>query len=141
MRRALAKAADYYHEQPRSFFFESALDREYFTGLLPAVSFASQQGHDSICITDSVNEPYIYVLFSTHLNPSSYLKDVVYLNRHANAGQVLHLDRYGFGLNNCPPDPKTIYVLSSETPPQGNVTYTLHRFDAFTVYIPDGVSQ
>jgi len=34
LRRELIKALDLYHEQPRSFFFEAALDRGYFRELL-----------------------------------------------------------------------------------------------------------
>jgi vacuolar-type H+-ATPase subunit C/Vma6 len=34
LRRSLAQAVDFYHEQPRSFFFEAALDRGYFGELL-----------------------------------------------------------------------------------------------------------
>lgn len=124
--------ADYHGAQ-----YRSAAGRDFFTGLLPAINFASQQGDKNICVTDAVNEPYIYVLFSQHLNPSVYLKDIVYLNPRAAAGQVRQLGRFSFGLDNCPQDAHTVYVLSAETPPGGDITYSLHNFGSFIVYIPN----
>ncbi len=121
-----------YHSQA----YRSEVDQSFFPGLLPAINFASQQGADGICITDTVNEPYIYVLFSRQLDPSDYLNSITYINPHANAGQVLQLDRYSFGLDNCPQDPKTIYILSGEKPPLNRVTYSLYNFNRFIVYIP-----
>jgi len=117
--------------------YRTVADRDFFPGLLPAIDFASQQGGQSICITDIVNEPYIFVMFSRHLDPAYYLQNITYANPRASSGQVQQLGRYSFGLNNCPQDPGTIYVLSDETPPQNNIAYSLHRFDKFIVYIPD----
>ncbi len=121
--------------------YRSTVGADFFTGLLPSINFASQQKDAAICITDKVNEPYIYVLFSQKPNPSNYLKDVVYSNPHASSGQVLQLDRYSFGLDNCPQDPKTVYVLSDETPPQPRVSYDIYNFDRFKVYIPSTASK
>jgi flagellar biosynthesis protein FliQ len=126
-----------YHSQE----YRSAVGGDFFTELLPAINFASQQKDTAICITDKVNEPYIYVLFSQKPNPSDYLKNIVYSNPHAKSGQVLQLDRYSFGLDNCPQDPKTIYVLSDETPPQTQVAYDIYNFDRFKVYIPSIASK
>jgi hypothetical protein len=66
---------------------------------------------------------------------------MVYINPHANAGRVLQLDRYSFGLDNCTNDPGTIYVLSGETPPLSQVHYSLFNFEGFNVYIPTAASQ
>jgi len=121
-----------YHGQQ----YRSLAEQTYFPGLLPAIDFASQQGGQDICITDAVNEPYIYVLFSQHMNPADYLKSILYTNPHANSGQVQQLNRYTFGLNNCPPAPGDIYILSGETPPPAALPYRLYTFDSFKVYIP-----
>jgi 4-amino-4-deoxy-L-arabinose transferase-like glycosyltransferase len=121
-----------YHGQQ----YRSAVGRNFFPGVLPAIDFASQQGGRDICLTDSINEPYIYVLFSQKLDPADYLNNIVYTNTHANAGPVRQLGRYSFGLDNCSQDAGTIYILSGETPPAGQISYSLHTFGGFTVYVP-----
>jgi hypothetical protein len=75
------------------------------------------------------------------LDPLDYLKHIVYVNPRANSGEVRQLGRYTFGLNYCPPDPGTIYILSGETPPLKDITYSLHDFDGFIVFIPDAASK
>jgi len=121
--------------------YRSIAGRNFFPGLLPAIDFASQQGHQSICITDTVNEPYIFVLFSQKMDPSDYLNSMIYANPHADSGQVQQLGRYIFGLEYCPPDSNTVYILSGETPPPGTVAYRLHSFDSFIVYVPEAGSN
>jgi hypothetical protein len=121
--------------------YRSLADQAFFPGLLPAIDFASQQGDHAICVTDTVNEPYIYVLFSRPMDPADYLKTVIYANPHATSGQVQQLGRYSFGLDNCPQDAGTIYVLSAETPPPDRTTYNLFNFDRFIVYIPVAVPK
>jgi hypothetical protein len=114
--------------------------QNFFPGLLPAIDFASQQGHQAICVTDTVNEPYIFVMFSRHLDPAYYLQNITYTNPHASSGGVQQLGRYTFGLNNCLSAPGEIYILSDETPP-GTVAYRLHSFDSFIVYVPEAGSN
>ena len=120
--------------------YRKMADQNFFPGLLPAIDFASQQGHQAICVTDTVNEPYIFVMFSRHLDPAYYLQNITYTNPHASSGGVQQLGRYTFGLKNCPTDPGEIYILSDETPP-GAVTYHSNNFDSFIVYVPGAASK
>jgi 4-amino-4-deoxy-L-arabinose transferase-like glycosyltransferase len=118
--------------------YRSVANREYSAGLLPAIDFASQPGDHPVCITKSINMPYIYVLFSQRLNPKDYLPGIKYVNPRGAFRQVRQLDRYSFGLNNCPGDDKVVYVLSAagEMPPHSNVTYSQATFGEFVVYSP-----
>ena len=121
-----------YHGQE----YRAIADREFSAGLLPAIDFAARQGQGAICVTRKVNMPYIYVLFSQRLDPAGYLANVKYANPHGIFRQVSHLDRYNFGLNNCPDDEQTIYVLADEPPPQNGMRYGLSNFGHFAVYVP-----
>ena len=119
--------------------YRSVADREYSAGLLPAIDFASQPADHPVCVTKSVNMPYIYVLFSQRLNPRDYLPGLKYANPHGAFRQVRQLDRYSFGLNTCPGDARVVYVLSAtgEMPPANDITYNQATFGEFVVYSPD----
>jgi 4-amino-4-deoxy-L-arabinose transferase-like glycosyltransferase len=118
--------------------YASAADREFSQGLLPAISFASQSPGQPVCVTKSVNMPYIYVLFSQRLDPRQYLPTLKYANPHGAFRQVTSLDRYSFGLDNCAQDSRTVYVLSraGESPPASSATYPTAAFGEFTVFSP-----
>ena len=73
-------------------------DGTFFTGLLPALDFARQEGNNPICVTDKVNMPYIFALFSEKMDPKLYLNNIRY---ESNSRQVISLGRYTFGENNC----------------------------------------
>lgn len=113
-------------------------DREYSAGLLPAIDYASKQTDGPVCVTDAPNMAYIYVLFSQQLDPRTYLPTIKYTKPHAPLRGVLRLGRYNFGLDNCPPDEKTVYILSNlgEVVPQDTIGYRPTAFTNFTVYAP-----
>jgi hypothetical protein len=116
--------------------YRQAADRGFFTGLLPALTLASQEGNYPVCVTDHVNQPEIFVLFEDHMNPGDYLGTIQYVDPQAQFRHVKTLGRYGFGLDNCVASPTTIYVLGSEQPPGGGVGYAVRKFGAYRVYIP-----
>jgi hypothetical protein len=120
---------DYRQEAGKVFFYD----------LLPALDFARQTGdpNSPICVTDTVNMPYIFALFSEQMNPADYLKDVIYNNPEGKDLQVQSFGRYTFGLQNCPTDRRTIYVLSrKEGPPNTGIDYKLSKCANYQVYVP-----
>ena len=121
--------------------YRATMDNEFASGLTQAVDFAARQGDNPICIPKIVHQSYIYVLFSQQLNPADYLPTIKYNNPRAIARQVLHLGRYSFGAKQCPDDTRTIYIISSEAPPQNGVVYNAQTFGNFTVYVPNTNSQ
>jgi hypothetical protein len=116
--------------------YRAVADQEFSAGLLPAIDYASRQGQGAVCISKEVNMPYIYVLFSQQLDPARYLPSIKYANPHGIFRQVVHLDRYSFGLNNCPDDKQTVLVAADELPPQNGTAYSRLNFGRFAVYVP-----
>jgi hypothetical protein len=116
--------------------YRESADSWFFTGLIPALQQASQEGRQPICITDSVNMPYIYVLFVEKMNPTKFLQEVQYLDPDLQSGIVRSLGRYTFGVKNCPVDPATVYVLEGEKPPVNGVMYVVKNYNRFQVYSP-----
>ncbi len=126
-----------YHGQ----HYRASADKEFNAGLLQAITFASERTDTPICITNSVNMPYIHVLFSQQMDPNNYLRTIKYVNPHAIFRQVMHLDRFSFGLRACPTDMRTIYVLANEIPSQPDISYTSTSFNRFTVFIPEPITK
>ncbi|MGD0574315.1 MAG: hypothetical protein ABSB61_02965 [Anaerolineales bacterium] len=116
--------------------YRQKADQGFFTGLLPAVTFAIQEGDNPICETNQVHEPYIFALFADPMNPAGYLGTIQYVDPQAMFRVVKTLGRYAFGLDNCVAGPTTIYVLASEQPPGGGVGYTVRTFGNYRVYTP-----
>ena len=116
--------------------YRTVANREFAAGLLQAIDFAAQQGDGPICVTKNVHQPYIFVLFARQMNPFDYLPTIKYANPHGIFRQVLRLDRYRFGPNQCTDEARAVYILSGETPPQSSIVYIPQRFGDFTVYVP-----
>jgi hypothetical protein len=121
---------DYHGQQ-----YRSKANAEFFNGLLPALDFARQEGDQPICVTKDVNMPYIYVLFSEKMNPRDYRHHIDYIEPRGRFREVRSLGRYTFGVQNCPNDVRTIYVLAGERPP-GDIHYKINNFGNFHVYSP-----
>ncbi len=120
--------------------YRQKADEAFFTGLLPALDFVHQTRSDNspICMTESVNMPYIFALFSEKINPADYLSSVKYIDAKAPFREVQSFGLYTFGLENCPQEnPKTIYILFTEAQPaREDVRYKMTSFDRYRVYIP-----
>ncbi len=118
--------------------YQERLGKEFFAGFLPAVDFALQGDPDKpVCVTDKVNMPYIYVLFSEKTNPVTFLNTVKYVNNKAAFRQVRSFDRFTFGLKRCRMEGDAIYILrKDEVPPERISQYKINNFIDFNVYIP-----
>ena len=108
----------------------------FYAGLVPALDFANQAGSQPICVTNRVNSPYIFALFSAKLNPADYLSSIRYIHPELKSGGVASVDRYTIGIANCANDPATIYVLSTEQPPENGIKYSVKDFILYHVYTP-----
>jgi len=49
---------------------------------------------------------------------------------------VRYLDRYAFGLKNCPLDRQTVYILADESPPRQDIAYQVEDYGNYQVYLP-----
>ncbi len=52
----------------------------FFPGLGSAIRAAEDVGHETVYITDKVNQPYIFALFYTQTPPAEFVSTVVYRN-------------------------------------------------------------
>lgn len=129
----VAFTRDYHDAQ-----YREQANRAFFTGLLPALELARQAGMSDtpICVTGSINMPYVFVLFSEQMNPADYLEEIKYLDPRAPFRQVRALGRYTFGRQHCLPDRRTIYILDEEAPLYVDIQYTVSRFGNYAVYVP-----
>ena len=114
--------------------YTSLAEEPFFSGLLPALDFARQQGSFPICMTNQVNEPFIFTMFSERMKDKLYSDEVINLN--PSAPSVYSYGRYAFGLKNCPNNSNTIYVLRNESIPENDIHYQVREFDSFRVLIP-----
>lgn len=111
-------------------------DSAFYAGLVPALDFANLAGSQPICVTNRVNSPYIFALFTAKLNPTDYFSSIRYIHPELKSGPVVSVGRYTFGIANCANNPATIYVLSSEQPPDNGIKYSVKNFTLYHVYSP-----
>ena len=86
----------------------------FFAHFGDAVNRAASATTGPLCITDRVNEPYIFVLFYRKLDPHLFEQTVQYENPGAEFQNVATFDRYTFGLNRCDPARTEAYVADQD---------------------------
>jgi hypothetical protein len=117
--------------------YQQASSLKYRPGLMPAIHFASTMTDGPVCVTDEPGQPYIYVLFSERLAPSTYLGNIAYAPSPDAERRVRSLSRYTFGKQACPLQPLPAYVLvNKEIPPQLGNRYDYEFFGNYVVYYP-----
>ena len=113
------------------------IGQKFHRGLVPALRFAAAQSADALCITNQINMPYIFALFSDPVRPASFLETVRYEDPAAPFRQVLSYGRYVFGRNNCRgASPYTYVLTSTEIPPRLGNRYLYEFYDDFVAFYP-----
>lgn len=82
----------------------------FFDGVGEAIEYADSMDADTVWVTDSVNMPYIYVLFYTETPPEEFLHTVEYRNPGAAFQWVDAFGKWRFG-SEPQPDENAVYVL------------------------------
>ncbi len=122
-----------YHGEP----YRQQINYKFNAGLFSALEFTKQFENNPICMTDKINMPYIFALFSEQSDPASYLNTIKYVDPKAPLRQVASIGRYTFGWKNCIGSRSFIYILrSDEIPPPLGDRYKFEFFDNFVVYYP-----
>lgn len=112
-------------------------DFKFQNGLIPALLFAQAQSGGTICMTDKINMPYIYALFTEPTSPSAFQASVRYVDPSEPLRRVASYGKYVFGTARCPDLEDSIYVLTGqETAPRMGNRYAYQFFDNFVVYTP-----
>jgi len=112
-------------------------EKEFYTGLLPAIQFAQEDTNGPICITNyKVYMPYIFVLYTEKIPPAEFVNDVVYVGSASPLREARKLGRYTFGLENCGEDASSTYILFYKEKIGHPKDYTKYWFNYFVVYTP-----
>jgi len=111
----------------------------FLEGFVPALQSASRYPDAPVCVTDQAEVSYVYILWVEPDDPRNYLSTIEYFSPNAQFRKARIFDRYTFGIRNCAPAENAIYILTSETPPAGDVKYRIETYAAFTIYIPEGL--
>jgi hypothetical protein len=82
----------------------------FFPGLGPAIEVA-EAAPGPICVTGSINAPYIFALFHTRTDPRAFRASARFSGPVWGIWQVESFGRYTFGLNNCRLTPETAVIL------------------------------
>ena len=117
--------------------YRQEIGREFYDGLIPAIDFARQSSQDNICITTyKVYMPYIFVLYDEQMPPTEFIQHVEYVDPTQPLREVRSLGRYTFGLENCPNQPGTTFIVfnNEKFPYKGD--YRKTSFGNYIVYAP-----
>ena len=116
-----------YQEEASGAFFES-LDL--------AINTASDSISGPVCVSDHINQPYIFVLFFRRTDPNVFIRTVQYEDPHAEFQSVKAFDRYVFGLQRCGEDAFDAYVYENgESLPEAARGFRTEQFERYSVAI------
>ena len=117
--------------------YRSVADFKFQNGLIPALYWTEGHAEGPICVTDKINMPYIYALFTDPTSPVDFQASVKYIDPTEPLRRVASYGRYTFGTAHCPDLENTTYVLTGqEIPPRMGNRYAYEFFDNFVVYSP-----
>ncbi len=117
--------------------YRKVADFKFQYGLIPALAWAQARTAGPICVTDKINMPYIYALFTDPLEPARFLDSVKYVDEAEPLRRVASFGRYTFGVKACAALADPTYVLTAqETPPRLGNRYSYEFIDNFVVYAP-----
>jgi hypothetical protein len=94
--------------------YKAQIGGAFFAHFGDAVNRAASATTGPVCITDHVNEPYIFVLFYRKLDPHLFEQTAQYENPGAEFQNVATFDRYTFGLNRCDAARTGAYVADQD---------------------------
>lgn len=122
-----------------SYFFVYPINAgpAFFESFGDAIQYALKVAppESTICITDTVNMPYVFVLFYERTDPRNFLQSVTYVNPEAPFRAVQSFGRYHFGIrkDNLQDD---VYIFhNSEASLFENGAFTIHPFRYYSVAI------
>jgi hypothetical protein len=123
-------ARDYFTTQ------RDKIAESFFEGALPAFSLAQQSTNKNICVTRSMNMPYIFALFSERYDPREFQRTVKYDDPNSGFRQVASYGRYTFGLDQCDlTQAGALVVKKGEPLPAGIAVARSETFGYFETHI------
>lgn len=114
--------------------FPQQISPVFYESFGEAIAYASDATDGTVYITDSVNMPYIYVLFYEQMNPHDYLDSVKYRNEGAAFQWVDSFGRYRFGQPEIHPGEAAAYLYADgEDVPVDESRYAIKKFKHYSV--------
>ena len=107
----------------------------FFASFGEAVVYAAAQTKGEVCITGSVNMPYIFVLFYTQEDPRAFAKTVRYENPGAEFEGVTSFGRYKFGLQTCAESASAVVATHVEAEKLDAKKFVMKGFERYTVLL------
>ncbi|MDR0890511.1 MAG: hypothetical protein LBM05_00010 [Endomicrobium sp.] len=86
----------------------------FFNGIVEAVQYAEKMPSDTIYVTNSINQPYIFVLFATKENPQNFINTVEIVREDVAFQQIKSLGRYKFGYSLNSIDYDSVYIIDKD---------------------------
>jgi len=90
--------------------YRSQIGNAFFAHFGDAINKAAGATTGAVCITDRVNEPYVFVLLYRRIDPHVFARTAQYEDPGAEFQHVSTFDRYTFGLTRCNPAVTQAYV-------------------------------
>lgn len=109
----------------------------FFHSLREALQDADRQTDGPICVTNTVNMPYIFALFHNKQDPLIFAHTVQYSNPGAEFQSVSSFGRYTFGLDRCLHKRYGAYVLHRDERGQfPESLYIMKDYELYSVAYP-----
>jgi hypothetical protein len=114
-------------------------DEPFYSGFVEAMRRTVEYPAAPVCVTNEINQPFVYTLWADPGDPREFLSRVEYFPTQSNFRFVKKFGRYTYGLENCSITPETIVVTWTEKPPVSDPPYQVESYGLFHVYIPTGL--
>lgn len=98
---------EYFTEYPEQ------IEQKFFESFKDAIIYASDKPSEKIYVTNSVNMPYIHVLFHEKINPHDFLNTVEYYNPGSHFQNVKSFGKYKFGINKIDSKENAVYIINN----------------------------
>jgi hypothetical protein len=115
--------------------YRQAAAEPFFASFGEAIRHASTQTTGQVCITDSVNMPYVFVLFHNQEDPRSFARTVRYTNPGAEFEGVASFGRYRFGIASCADSAAAIVATPGEAANLGREHFRVQEFERYRVLL------
>jgi hypothetical protein len=115
--------------------YRQAAAGPFYASFGQAIEYAAEQTEGEICITDSVNMPYIFVLFYTREDPRAFAETVRYRNPGEEFEDVASFGRYRFGLKTCAESASVIVASRAEAEQFGPEGLVAKEFERYSVLL------
>jgi 4-amino-4-deoxy-L-arabinose transferase-like glycosyltransferase len=117
---------------------EPAIASRFFAGLVPALRHAAQNKAANICVTGSVNMPYVFALMADQTAPAEFARTVEYIDPQDPFRKVRRFTRFTFGPENCNPNFHSVWVMLHDEPVLPAIAaLPAQRFEFYKVYAPN----